>query len=46
MTNPYSKSRQQAEAAFGSLQTAFFAKNNATEAGKVSVAMAHVFETL
>ncbi|MFF2322802.1 hypothetical protein ACFVTJ_17270 [Agrobacterium sp. NPDC058088] len=31
MTNTYSKSRQQAEAAFGSLQAAFFAKNNAAE---------------
>lgn len=31
MTKTYSKSRQQAEAAFGSLQTAFFAKNNAAE---------------
>ncbi|CUX70878.1 MULTISPECIES: hypothetical protein [Agrobacterium] len=31
MTETYSKSRQQAEAAFGSLQTAFFTKNNAAE---------------
>ncbi|TCQ99338.1 hypothetical protein [Neorhizobium sp. JUb45] len=31
MTETYSKSRQQAETAFGSLQTEFFAKNNAAE---------------
>jgi hypothetical protein len=31
MTETYSKSRQQAEAAFGNLQTEFFAKNNAVE---------------
>ncbi|MDR6819968.1 hypothetical protein J2X76_005165 [Neorhizobium sp. 2083] len=31
MTETYSKSRQQAEAAFGNLQTEFFAKNNAAE---------------
>ncbi|WP_018902431.1 hypothetical protein [Rhizobium sp. 2MFCol3.1] len=31
MTVTYSKYRQQAETAFGSLQTEFFAKNNATE---------------
>jgi hypothetical protein len=31
MTETYSKSRQQAENAFGSLQTEFFAKNNAAE---------------
>lgn len=29
MTETYSKSRQQAETAFGNLQTEFFAKNNA-----------------
>ncbi|WP_337269913.1 hypothetical protein [Oryzifoliimicrobium ureilyticus] len=31
MTETYSKARQQAEAAFGNLQTEFFAKNNAVE---------------
>jgi hypothetical protein len=31
MTETYSKSRQQAEVAFGNLQTEFFAKNNAVE---------------
>jgi len=31
MTETYSKSRQQAEKAFGNLQTEFFAKNNAAE---------------
>lgn len=31
MTETYSKSRQQAETAFGNLQTQFFAKNNAAE---------------
>lgn len=31
MTETYSKSRQQAETAFGNLQTEFFAKNNAAE---------------
>ncbi|MRG55297.1 hypothetical protein GF108_06830 [Phyllobacterium sp. SYP-B3895] len=31
MTETYSKSCQQAETAFGSLQTEFFAKNNAAE---------------
>ena len=31
MTETYSKSRQQAETAFGHLQTEFFAKNNAAE---------------
>ncbi|WP_421578256.1 hypothetical protein [Shinella sp. M31] len=31
MTERYSKSRQQAEAAFGNLQTEFFAKNSAAE---------------
>ncbi|MCV3738681.1 hypothetical protein OCK02_21035 [Rhizobium sp. TRM96647] len=31
MTETYSKSRQQADAAFGNLQTEFFAKNNAAE---------------
>lgn len=31
MTTTYSKSRQQAETAFGHLQTEFFAKNNAAE---------------
>lgn len=31
MTEKYSKSRQQAEAAFGNLQTEFFANNNAAE---------------
>jgi len=31
VTETYSKSRQQAETAFGNLQTEFFAKNNAAE---------------
>ena len=31
MTETYSKSRRQAEAAFGNLQAEFFAKNNAAE---------------
>jgi len=31
MTETYSKSRQQAETAFGTLQTEFFAKNNAAD---------------
>lgn len=31
MTETYSKSRQQAETAFGNLQSEFFAKNNAAE---------------
>jgi hypothetical protein len=31
MTDTYSKSRQQAEAAFGKIQAEFFAKNNAAE---------------
>jgi len=31
MTETYSKSRQQAEVAFGNLQTEFFAKNSAVE---------------
>ena len=31
MTETYSKSRQQAEIAFGNVQTEFFAKNNAME---------------
>jgi len=31
MTETYSKSRQQAETAFGHLQSEFFAKNNAAE---------------
>ncbi|KQV80516.1 hypothetical protein [Rhizobium sp. Root1220] len=31
MTETYSKARQQAEVAFGNLQTEFFAKNNAVE---------------
>ena len=31
MTETYSKSRQQAETAFGNLQTEFFAKSNAAE---------------
>lgn len=31
MTETYSKSRQQAEMAFGTIQTEFFAKNNAME---------------
>ncbi|APO70969.1 hypothetical protein ACDY96_19040 [Rhizobium mongolense] len=31
MTETYSKSRQQAEIAFGSIQTQFFAKNKAVE---------------
>ena len=31
MTETYSKSRQQAETAFGNLRTEFFAKNNAAE---------------
>ncbi|WP_454702977.1 hypothetical protein [Agrobacterium burrii] len=31
MTETYSKSRQQAEIAFGHLQTEFFAKNSAVE---------------
>lgn len=31
MTETYSKSRQQAEIAFGDVQTQFFAKNNAVE---------------
>lgn len=31
MTEIYSKSRQQAETAFGNLQTEFFSKNNAAE---------------
>ena len=31
MTEKYSKSRQQAETAFGNLQAEFFAKNNAAE---------------
>ena len=31
MTQTYSKSRQQAEAAFGDLQSDFFATNNAAE---------------
>ncbi|EGP54089.1 hypothetical protein HW571_18990 [Agrobacterium genomosp. 3] len=31
MTDTHSKSRQQAETAFGAVQTQFFAKNSATE---------------
>ncbi|MDM9622041.1 hypothetical protein A6U87_21160 [Rhizobium sp. AC44/96] len=31
MTDTYSKSRQQAEHAFSTVQTQFFSKNNATE---------------
>jgi len=31
MTETYSKSRQQAEIAFGNVQSAFFSKNNAME---------------
>ncbi|MBB5577243.1 MULTISPECIES: hypothetical protein [Rhizobium] len=45
MTETYSKSRQQAEIAFGSLQTEFFAKNNAMEELE-SVAQARNAKTL
>lgn len=45
MTETYSKSRQQAEAAFGNLQTEFFSKNNA--AGELqSVAQARDAKTI
>lgn len=44
MTETYSKSRQQAEAAFGNLQTEFFARNNAAEE-LVSVAQARDAKT-
>lgn len=45
MTSTYSKSRQQAETAFGNLQTEFFAKNNAVGELK-SVAQARDAKTL
>lgn len=45
MTATYSKSRQQAETAFGNLQTEFFAKNNAVEELE-SVAQARDAKTL
>jgi hypothetical protein len=45
MTETYSKSRQQAETAFGNLQTQFFAKNNAVEE-LLSVAHARDAKTL
>ncbi|TWF43320.1 hypothetical protein [Neorhizobium alkalisoli] len=45
MTETYSKSRQQAETAFGDLQTQFFAKNNAAEELQ-SVAQARGAKTL
>ncbi|MFK0334255.1 hypothetical protein ACIQUB_24385 [Rhizobium sp. NPDC090275] len=45
MTETCSKSRQQAETAWGSLQTEFFAKNNATEELQ-SVAQARDAKTL
>ncbi len=45
MTETYSKSRQQAETAFGNLQTQFFAKNNAAEELQ-SVAQARDAKTL
>lgn len=45
MTETYSKSRQQAETAFGNLQTQFFAKNNAVEELQ-SVAQARDAKTL
>lgn len=45
MTETYSKSRQQAETAFGNLQTEFFAKNNAMEEQE-SVAQARSAKTL
>ena len=45
MTETYSKSRQQAETAFGNLQTQFLAKNNATEELQ-SVAQARDAKTL
>ncbi|KQS95320.1 hypothetical protein ASG42_30085 [Rhizobium sp. Leaf391] len=40
MTETYSKSRQQAETAFGDLQTEFFAKNNAEEVKPMAQARA------
>jgi hypothetical protein len=45
MTATYSKSRQQAETAFGNLQTEFFAKNNVVEELE-SVAQARDAKTL
>ncbi len=45
MTQTYSKSRQQAEIAFGNIQTQFFAKNNAVEELE-SVAQVRVAKTL
>ncbi|AYG70098.1 MULTISPECIES: hypothetical protein [unclassified Rhizobium] len=45
MTEIYSKSRQQAEIAFGNLQTEFFSKNNALEELE-SVAQARDAKTL
>ncbi|EJC83317.1 hypothetical protein Rleg4DRAFT_6952 [Rhizobium leguminosarum bv. trifolii WSM2297] len=45
MTQAHSKSRQQAEIAFGTVQTQFFAKNNAVEELE-SVAQARDAKTL
>ncbi|NTJ63136.1 hypothetical protein G6M50_08020 [Agrobacterium rhizogenes] len=45
MTETYSKSRQQAEIAFGNVQTEFFAKNSAMEELE-SVAQARNAKTL
>lgn len=45
MTETYSKSREQAEIAFGNVQNAFFSKTNAMEELE-SVAQLHAAKTL